>query len=104
MVANTFDYVVAWLEKEREYQLKKFGVVADLEHIRNLDDGWWDNQFDNYWHRAKLLGLDVIVGRQAAAKFVATGVGMLEATIDEFGSLPMPGVSSGGNLDTLFLP
>lgn len=96
------EYVLNWLEDEREYQMKKFSVEQDNEHVKawadNAED-WWDNQFDNYLHRAYILKLDTINGRQALAKFVATAVGMLEAAVRCYGPLPEPGVPSGYNLD-----
>ncbi len=87
----------SWLVAERSYQIAKFGVEQDDQHTQEgLDyEGWWWQQLTNYYHRAKTLGLDVAVGRQALAKFVATGCGLLESVIRVHGPLPPPGVSSG---------
>lgn len=100
----TEDYVREWLARERGYTLDKFGIDLDNEHIGEGLDGWWQQQFDNYLHRADLLGLDTINGRQALAKFVATAVGCLEAAVRIYGPLPEPGVPSGYNVDTIFAP
>lgn len=101
-------YVEAWLRDERQYTLDKFGLEQDNEHVGinhfGVDqDGWWDRQFDNYLHRAKVLSLYTPAGRQAAAKFVATAVGFLEAVVRVHGPLPEPGVPSGENIDQLRL-
>lgn len=95
------EYVRAWLADERGYTIKKFGLPQDDDHILEGLAGWWAQQFDNYLHRAWVLGLDTPGGRQALAKFVATAVGALEAAVRVYGPLPEPGVSSGNNLDAL---
>lgn len=100
---TTEEYVRNWLSGERSYTIGKFGLDADNEHIAEfvalgVEEGWWDQQFANYLHRAKVLGLDTPAGRQAAAKFVATAVGFLEAVVRQYGPLPEPGVPSGENL------
>lgn len=94
---DSFSQALAWLLDERQYTLNKFGIEADKEHVEdfNNDKPWWENQFENYLHRAKILGLDTPVGRQALAKFVSTALGMLAATIDVYGPLPKAGVPSG---------
>lgn len=97
---DTEEYVRQWLAIERGYTIEKFGVDLDNQHLRE-GFAWWEQQFLNYFHRAQVLGLDTPGGRQAAAKFVATAVGMLEAVVREFGPLPKPGVPSGENLDLL---
>ena len=90
---KTFD----WLQAERGYQVRKFGTDNDDEHTQaGLDyDAWWWHQLVNYYHRAKVLGLETPVGRQALAKFVATGCGLLESVIRVHGDIPPAGVSSG---------
>lgn len=98
------EYVRNWLRDERGYTLEKFGIDADNEHIKEYNIGntqWWDQQFENYLNRVRVLGLETPNGRQAFAKFVATAVGALEAVVRSFGELPEPGVSSGYNLDNL---
>src|SRR5262245_8581987 len=90
--------VFVWLAHERDYQLKKFGVQQDDAHTREhgvSPDGWWTQQLDNYYHRARVLGLEHPNGRQALAKFVATACGLLESVVRLYGSLPVPGVPSG---------
>jgi hypothetical protein len=110
---DTFDYVMRWLERERfEYQPKKFDYSREGEdqtELRNwltvaqsgIEDTYWDRQLANYYHRAHLLNLETPNGRQALAKFAATAIAMLEATVEVYGELPEPGVSSGNNLDRL---
>lgn len=102
-------YILKWLSDERSYQVGKFGIESDDEHVETFNllgddprpDNWWDDQLQNYYHRAKILSLQTPNGRQALAKFVATAVGMLEACVRVYGPLPEPGVTSGENLDKL---
>jgi hypothetical protein len=86
-----------WLAGERRYQVEKFGTELDDEHTRQGlgDETWWRQQLLNYLHRAHVLGLELPVGRQAAAKFTATACGLLESLIRVHGPLPPPGVPSG---------
>lgn len=90
--------IFSWLVRERNYQLGKFGTALDDKHT--LDDGltpqgWWDRQLAMYFHRARILGLEQMNGRQALAKYVATACGMLESVVRLYGRLPSPGVPSG---------
>lgn len=101
---ETEEYVREWLRKERQYTIQKFGLDADDEHTNIYVGDWWEQQLNNYLYRARVLGIDSINGRQALAKFVATGVGMLEACVRKYGPLPIPGVTSGDNLGTIFIP
>lgn len=104
---ETEEYVREWLKRERAYTLEKFGIDKDNQHIIDWQEGnqeWWEQQLSNYLYRAGILGLDKGGGRQALAKFVATAVGMLEASVRMFGPLPEPGVTSGENLDKTFVP
>lgn len=103
-------YVRKWLADERNYTIKKFGLELDdintrwwnnLQTHRQFESSWWESQFTNYLGRAQILTLDTPNGRQALAKFVATGIGMLEAAVRIYGELPEPGVPSGENLDKL---
>ena len=93
--------VFAWLVAERRYQLHKFGTALDDEHTRAglATDGWWWQQLTNYFHRAGVLSLDTVLGRQALAKFVATACGLLESAVRVYGPLPPPGVPSGEVVD-----
>lgn len=97
-------HVLEWLTEERNYTLKKFGTDQDREHLiewhqsmmgNKEEIAWWDAQLENYFYRARVLGLNNENGRQALAKFVSTAVGMLAATVQEYGLLPRPGVTSG---------
>lgn len=86
-----------WLLGERSYQVRKFGTELDDRHtVDGLgEDAWWWRQLASYFHRARVLGLDNPVGRQALAKFTATAVGLLESAVRVHGELPPPGVPSG---------
>lgn len=86
-----------WLVRERAYQVRKFGTELDDQHTREGldDDGWWWRQLTSYYHRARVLGLQTGVGRQALAKFAATACGLLESVVRVHGPLPPPGVPSG---------
>ena len=88
------EQVLDWLADERAYQVSKFVTEQDDQHTEAGFD-WWEQQFDNYRHRAKVLGLDTPVGRQAAAKFAATAAGWVESIIRVYGPLPEAGVPSG---------
>ncbi|MHA3701562.1 hypothetical protein ACXR2U_05215 [Jatrophihabitans sp. YIM 134969] len=90
--------VFSWLSRERSYQIAKFGTDLDDKHTFEdalADDGWWSKQLRMYYTRARTLGLDEPSGRQALAKYVATGCGLLESVIRTKGWLPAPGVPSG---------
>lgn len=89
--------VFEWLIREREYQVRKFGIDLDDQHTREGlgEDGWWWRQLTTYYHRAGVLGLASPVGRQALAKYVATACGLLESVFRVHGTLPPPGVPSG---------
>lgn len=86
-----------WLAQERAYQVRKFGTELDDEHTQEGlgEDRWWWRQLTSYFHRSRVLTLETPVGRQALAKFVATGCGLLESAIRLHGPLPAPGVPSG---------
>lgn len=95
--------VFVWLARERNYQLKKFGVELDDEHTMQFGlaaDGWWSRQLESYYHRARVLGIDQMNGRQALAKYVATACGLLESVVRVYGRLPAPGVPSGEIIDS----
>jgi|GEM_PF-2378152 hypothetical protein len=90
--------VFVWLARERNYQVSKFGTTRDDEHTLQhglSPDAWWTTQLEMYYHRARVLGLEHENGRQALAKYVATGCGMLESVVRSYGRLPNPGVPSG---------
>lgn len=90
--------VFSWLVRERNYQLAKFGTELDDKHTLEeglTPNGWWDHQLSMYFHRARVLGLENINGRQALAKYVATSCGMLESVVRVHGHLPAPAAPSG---------
>jgi hypothetical protein len=90
--------VFNWLVRERNYQLAKFGTDRDDANTREsglVEGGWWTNQLAMYYHRARVLELENIRGRQALAKFVATACGLLESVVRLHGPLPEAAVPSG---------
>jgi hypothetical protein len=92
-----------WIMREiNEYVREKFTRDDDIEHIKQPDLEWWQQQFDTYLHRAKVLGLDSPGGQQAIAKFAATAVGMFMAMLKEYQYVPAPGVSSGNHYDDIW--
>jgi hypothetical protein len=91
-------HIFGWLVRERNYQLAKFGTGRDDANTVESglsEDGWWTRQLAMYYHRARLLQLDNVRGRQALAKYVATACGLLESAARVHGPLPEPGVPSG---------
>ena len=93
------DRVVEWLAAERSYQEHKYPdrtVHDDKMREQGVDDrGFWWSEVNRYLYRAERLGLDTPLGRQAAAKAVATAQEMLASVIRVYGPLPPPGVTSG---------
>ncbi len=94
-------HALAWLVEELRAQAVKFEQIDDDMHTREglESDAWWWQQLTNYYGRARVLGLDTPVGRQAIAKFVATSVALLESTVRCYGALPAPGRASGDIAD-----
>jgi hypothetical protein len=91
-----FNMAMAWIAAEyTNYIRTKFTLEDDCSR----DHDWWQQQFDNYSHRAKVLGTDTAAGRQAVAKMAATAIGWLMATLAKEGKVPEPGVASGYNLN-----
>jgi hypothetical protein len=93
MATEHFEDAMTWLRIERElYQARKWDYEDE-------DKEWtherWIEQINMYLHRAKVLGLDNPLGRQAAAKATATCVAMFENLFANFKTVPMPGVASG---------
>jgi hypothetical protein len=88
---------LAWLVEEVRAQPVKFTSADDDAHTRDGlgDDSWWWQQLTNYYGRARVLGLETPLGRQALAKFVATAVALLDSVIRCHGPLPTPGHPSG---------
>jgi hypothetical protein len=81
-----------WVEVEHQiYEDRKFPQQADDE--RTAED--WENRVGMYLHRAKTLGIENPLGRQAVAKAATTAVAYLESMFRRFDSVPSPGVSSG---------
>ena len=93
------DYVIGWLRDERDYTAGKYGL--DNDDAATLEKGveHWENQIGDRIHRAKLLGIDSPLGRQAFAKIASTAMMALESVVRTYGELPEPGVTSGENLD-----
>lgn len=85
-----------WIDCEHAaYQGQKFDPTEDDEHTQTPDETWWEDRINMYLNRAKLLGVENPLGRQAAAKAAATAVGYLESVFRVFGSVPSPGFTSG---------
>lgn len=95
------ELILNWLEAERvAHQDRKFEdlrPVHDTEMLNSGIDqsGYWWQQINMYFYRANVLGIDTLLGKQAAAKGVATALGMLESVVRVYGELPAPGVPSG---------
>ena len=89
-----------WLREEWPYQELKFGEADRFKATDTFgqSDDEWKRSLDQYYNRARVLGLDTPAGRQALAKYVATAVAMLENVITVHGHLPTPGVPSGENV------
>lgn len=96
--------VYTWLtDEEAFHQDLKFTEEAKTDGGDLSDDAWtyqplmgrWADQILMYLHRADTLKLENPLGRQAAAKAVATAHGMLESVIRVYGNLPAGGFPSG---------
>ena len=98
---EVFVTVLDWLKGERQtHQPQKFGEIhgtieaGDDERTReNPDD--WIRRVDMYLDRARVLGLDNPLGRQAVAKAAATAVGYFESVLRVYGDVPVFGSPSG---------
>lgn len=101
--------VRSWLRKEWNYIEKKHDLRSpeglEIQHgmTRSFgsEEDRWKIRLEQYYNRARVLGLETPAGRQALAKFVATAVGMLDDVITVYGHIPAPGVSSGAGADRL---
>lgn len=90
-----FAMAEAWINSEhKQYQVEKTPAATDDLRTAQEPEAW-DGIIDMYLHRARTLGLDNPLGRQAVAKAAATAVGYLESIIRLYGNVPGPGVSSG---------
>jgi hypothetical protein len=83
---------IDWIEAEHVvYEGPKWD---DAEDDAMGAEGW-EERVTMYLHRAKILGLDNPLGRQAVAKAATTAVAYLETVFSVYGSVPVPGFSSG---------
>lgn len=83
---------IDWIEAEHaSYENKKFARALD-DQKRAVD---WERRVGMYLHRAKMLGLDNPLGRQAVGKAATTAVAYLESMFRRFESVPSPGFTSG---------
>lgn len=81
-----------WVKIEHQmYEGRKFTAEVD-DNKSPLD---WASAITKYIDRARVLGLDTPVGRQAVGKTAATSVGFLESVIRSYGAVPVPGFPSG---------
>jgi hypothetical protein len=92
---------LAWLREELQYVDTKYAALRpEHDEQTKLDDtldgyGFWTLEIGRYLHRANLMGLDTLNGRQAVAKALSTCLGLVESVIRVHGHLPDPGHSSG---------
>lgn len=81
-----------WVKIEHMlYEGGKFEDTADDA----LTAEEWEELVTKYLHRAKVLGLDNPLGRQAVGKAATTAVAYLETCFRVYGSVPVPGFPSG---------
>lgn len=92
MTTDARDAALTWIGIESElYQTKKFPEQGAEGHTPEQ----WAEIIGNYLQRAKVLGLDNPLGRQAVGKAAAISVAYLETMFHRYGSLPAPGFPSG---------
>lgn len=88
----------AWFKGETAYQDGKF-ESSRPEHDKLMAEegimGRWINDINMYLHRANLIGLDKLNGRQALAKAAMVCVAAVESAVRVYGPLPEPGHTSG---------
>lgn len=89
-----------WYDEESRYQDRKWADVRPI-HYQLLEDegldpaGRWCHDIEMYLHRANVLGLHNLNGRQALAKAAMVVIACVEASEQVFGPLPAPGYASG---------
>jgi len=89
---STFQSALDWVSAEHQvYEEQKFEEEADDQ--KTAED--WEERIAMYLHRAKTLGLDNPLGRQAVGKAATTAVAYLESTLRAHGEVPAPGFPSG---------
>ena len=90
--SDKFQSALDWVLAEHQaYESKKFDRPAD--DLKVADD--WEERITMYLHRAKTLGLDNPLGRQAVGKAATTAVAYLESVMRAHESVPAPGFPSG---------
>jgi hypothetical protein len=83
---------IDWIEAEHSsYEDNKFAEEAD--DAKSTEE--WNERIEMYLHRAKILGIENALGRQAVAKAATTCVAYLESMFRVYGYIPSPGFSSG---------
>lgn len=92
--AESIEEVYDWISDEHEYARAKWPIETHNERVKDLD-GPWRTDVGMYLHRAKILGLDNPLGRQAMGKALMTLHHYTEAMVREFGPMPPAGVPSG---------
>jgi hypothetical protein len=81
-----------WIEAEHSaYEDDKFD--QEIDDDKTAEE--WNERIEMYLHRAKILGLDNPLGRQAVAKAATTCVAYLESVFRVHDSVPSPGFTSG---------
>jgi hypothetical protein len=94
-----------WVIKESAYQNAKNIYTGrrnhDLTSLRlgDAEDNTFWRDIEMYVRRAKLVGLNTLVGRQALAKGYMVYTAYVEEVIRMFGPLPVGGVPSGEIVD-----
>ena len=83
---------VDWVAIEHQiYEGPKFDTRQDDE--MSTED--WTAAVIKYLDRARVLGLDNPLGRQAVGKSATTSIAFFETVIRTYGSVPVPGFPSG---------
>lgn len=85
---------LVWLRGEYAYMRRKTPVKTDDARTANEPEKW-DELIGMYLHRARTLGLDTPLGRQAIGKAAATATGYLASVQRVHGELPPAGHRSG---------
>lgn len=94
-------HVAAWIAAERaEHADPKWRASVNrdvaLTHMREDPAGhWYLDYVRQYMHRASLVGLSSLSGRQLLGKACVTLLHALETSVECYGPMPEPGKPSG---------
>ena len=97
---ETAQIIESWLVDEYWYVKSKWGEERAADDQKLVEegpgiDGHWGIAITMYMHRAKVLGLDNPLGRQALMKGLATYFAMAQSMILMYGEPPAGGYASG---------